>query len=199
MKNLIKLFLIAMMLFSVSCSNEPITEAINGSQDVDNFSRATKSSVPILEKPNGPDSEFFEINGASSTLHRNKNGITVNFNTNGLIPNNAYTMWFIVFGDAPGPPNVTYAAGLIAGGSGKANFSAHKSVGSSFNNPLTAEVHLVIKSHGQAVPGLIPAQIQTGNGGCITSEPGGPGKIYPDSDELGRCADIQVAMHPKVN
>jgi len=207
MKNTIKLCLIAMMLFSMSCSNEPITEAINGAQDVDNFSRATKSSVPILEKPNGPEGDFLEINGASSTLHRNKNGITVNFNTNGLIPGNAYTLWFVVFGDAPGPPSSTHAAGHIVGGSGKGNFSGHISVGDSFdnlnvfNNPLTAEVHMALRTHGPAQPGMIPEQIQTINGGCLLPEIGFPSGpfLYPDSDEVGYCANIQVAMHPSVN
>ena len=48
MKNTIKLCLIAMMMFSMSCSNEPITEAINESQDVDLFSRTNKSTVDVI-------------------------------------------------------------------------------------------------------------------------------------------------------
>lgn len=200
MKNSIKLCLIAMMMFSMSCSNEPITDAINSSQDVDNFSKATKSSVAISEKPGGfPDGDFLEISGASSTLLRNKNGITVNFNTNGLIPGNAYTLWWVVFGETPGPPTVSFAAGHIAGDSGEGVFSARLNAGSDFNNPLTAQAHMVLKSHGAAVPGIIDEQIHTEGGGCTFSEESGPGRIWPDSDEVGRCADIQLAIHPPVN
>lgn len=204
MKNTVKFLSLIIIMVLFSCSNEPINEAINGSQDGDIFSRAIQSSVPVLEKPNGPEGDFLEINGASSTLHRNKNGITVNFNTNGLIPGNAYTLWFVVFGDAPGPPSSTHAAGHIVGGSGKGNFSGHISVGdifdnmNVFNNPLTAEVHMALRTHGPAQPGMIPEQIQTIDGGCTSGFPSGP-VLYPDSDVVGYCANIQVAMHPAVN
>lgn len=204
MKNTVKFLSLIIIMVLFSCSNEPINEAINGSQDGDIFSRAIQSSVPVLEKPNGPEGDFLEINGASSTLHRNKNGITVNFNTNGLIPGNAYTLWFVVFGDAPGPPSSTHAAGHIVGGSGKGNFSGHISVGdifdnmNVFNNPLTAEVHMALRTHGPAQPGMIPEQIQTIDGGCTSGFPSGP-VLYPDSDVVGYCANIQVAMHSAVN
>lgn len=86
MKNTVKFLSLVIIMALFSCSNEPINEAIIGSQDGDIFSRAIQSSVPVLEKPGGyPDDDFLEIKGASSTLHRNKNGITVNFDTNGLI------------------------------------------------------------------------------------------------------------------
>ncbi len=205
MKNSIKLFLIAMMMFSMSCSNEPFTDAINGAQDVDILSKSNKSksktnksTVLIM------DHNLNEIQGTSSTIHRNKKGITVNFKTDGLIPGNAYTLWFVVFGDAPGPPSSTNAAGHIVGGSGKGNFSGHISVGDIFdnmkvfNNPLTAEVHMALRTHGPAQPGMIPEQIQTINGGCTSGYPSGP-FLYPDSDVVGYCANIQVAMHPSVN
>lgn len=195
MKNVIKLCMVVMMMFSISCSNEPITEIINASQDDANLSRTMQSSVAILEKPGDV---IMEIPGASSTLHRSKNGLTVNFSTNGLIPGNAYTMWWVIFGDAPGPPIlVTYAAGHIVGGSGTGNFSSHLSVGEIFNTPLTAEVHLVLRSHGPAQPEMMPDQIQTINGGCTSGFPSGP-ILRPDSDVVGYCGNIQVAIHPKV-
>jgi len=190
--------MVAMLMFSMSCSNEPINEPINGSQDVDFFSKATQSSVPVFERPGGfPDGDFLEITGATSTIKRNKNGIVGNISTSGLIPNNAYTMWFVVFADTQiGPPPSYFAAGHLAGGSGKGNFSARLNAGPEFQNPLTAEVHMVIRSHGQAVPGMIPNQIHTFDEGCSTVLPQGPGRIWPDSDELGRCANVQVAIHP---
>ncbi len=200
MKHSVRLILLLIIMVLFSCSNEPLIESEMLDQSVVNKSAANKSSVPVLERPDGPPhGDFFEIKGASSTLHRNKNGITVNFKTNGLIPNNAYTMWLVVFGDAPGPPTqISYGAGHIAGGSGNGNFSGHLNTGPSFNNPLTAEIHVALRSHGQAVPGMIPDQIHTFDTGCDPdlTLPEGPGLIWPDSDEVGYCANVQVAVHP---
>ena len=197
MKNTGKIFSLAIIMVLFSCSKEPMIDESKEGETLEQSpvfkSTANQSIVPIK------DYTFDEIQGASSNIHRSKNGITVDFKTKNLIPNNAYTLWWVVFGDAPGPPNVTYAAGHIAGGSGKGNFSAHKSLGASFNNPLSAEVHLVLHTHGQAVPGMIPDQILTWNEGCLVVLPSGPGIMHEDSDELGRCADIQFAVHPPVN
>lgn len=202
-----KLFFCLLVCFAmISCSKEDTLPADNIAIDnstIDNSTlrganvRTPATSIDIFENPDGPPmGPYIKIPGASSTLRRNANGITVNFKTKNLIPNNAYTMWFVVFGDAPGPPVlVTYAAGHIVGGSGKGNFSAHLSVGEIFNNPLTAEVHLALRSHGPAQPGMIPDQIQTIDGGCVTGFSSGPA-LYPDSDVEGYCANVQVAMHP---
>lgn len=74
-----------------------------------------------------------EIPGATSTIQPDENGITGTFLYKGLIPGNAYTLWFVVFGDAPGPPSSTFAAGYIADNSGKGNFAGHLSVGDIFD------------------------------------------------------------------
>ena len=186
-----------MVLFS--CSSEPIIESETSLQSVASKAAANKSTVVIV------DHNRVDIEGTSSTIHRNKNGITVNFKTDGLIPGNAYTLWFVVFGETPGPPSSTHAAGHIVGGSGKGNFSAHLSLGDIFgnmkvfNNPLTAEVHMALRTHGPAQPGMITDQIQTINGGCTSGFPSGGGFLHPDSDIVGYCANIQVAVHPSVN
>ena len=206
MKKTVKFLSLVIIMVLFSCSSEPIIESETSLQSVASKASVKKSSVLVM------DLNLEEIEGTSSTLHRNKNGITVNFKTDGLIPGNAYTLWFVVF-DGPGPPYNTYAAGHVVGGSGKGNFSGHLSVGDildhpmnpdlkrAFNNPLTAEVHMALRTHGPAQPGMIPEQIQTINGGCLLPEIGfesGPA-LYPDSGIVGYCANIQVAMHPKTN
>lgn len=200
MKNVIKLCLLtAIILLPFSCERDEIEtdagiESLNNTDFKSDSNRASKSSVPIIK--NLGDGVMV-IPGASSTLHRNKNGITVNFNTNGLIPGNAYTMTLIILRDVPGPPIlITYAAGHIVGGSGTGNFTGHLSVGEIFKTPLTAEVHAVLRTHGPAQPG-IPDQIQTIDGGCTSGFPSSPGQ-HPDSDVVGYCANIQLAIHPKV-
>ena len=197
MKNTVKLFSLAIIMVLSSCSDEPIIESKAADQSIE--SKSNKSTVLVK------DYNHEDITGTSSTIHRNKNGITVNFKTNGLIPGNAYTMWFVVF-DGPGPPYSTHAAGHIVGGSGKGNFSGHISVGDIldhpvdpdikrvFNNPLTAEVHMALRTHGPAQPGMIPSQIQTIDGGCTSGFDSGP-ILYEDSDVEGYCANIQVAIH----
>jgi hypothetical protein len=95
---------------------------------------------------------------------------------------------------------VGYAAGHVVSQSGKANFSARLRVGdlSGFGggldsapppplgpgllDPLGAEVHLVIRTHGQKIPGLVDEQIHSFEGGCT---------IAP----LPRCVDVQASIH----
>ena len=197
MKNTVNFLSLVFIMAFVSCSNEPILDVSEESKTIDQSvtrkAATKKSTVPIKDYMFDMDLMNY-IDGASSTIHRNEDGITVNFNTNGLIPGNAYTLWFVIFGNAPGPPTSTYAAGHIVGGSGKGNFSGHKSVGEIFNNPLTAEVHLALRTHGPAQPGMIPTQIHTMNGGCESGFPSGP-SLHADSDESGYCANVQVAIH----
>ncbi len=193
------------MLFLVSCQSD-LTDTnygldgianVNGKSFTNVSLKSGNSSTVIIEQnPDGPPSPFIAVPGAYSTLHRNAEGISINFKTKNLIPGNAYTLWFVIFGDAPGPPVlVTHAAGHVIGGSGNGNFSAHLSTSEVFTNPLTAEVHLALRTHGPAQPGMIPDQIHTIDGGCTGGFPSGPA-LYPDSDVIGYCANVQVAMHP---
>lgn len=56
--------------------------------------------------------------------------------------------------------------------------------------PQSAEVHMVIRSHGPAIPGLVEEQIGSFNGGCTTSLP----SFTEIPDEEGECANIQYAI-----
>jgi hypothetical protein len=208
MKNTVKLLSLVFIMVLFSCSSEPVIESETSLQSVAVKSAANKTTEFIKDHTFDEDLMNY-IEGASSTLHRNKNGITVNFKTDGLIPGNAYTVWFVVFGDEPGPPSSTHAAGHIIGGSGKGNFSGHLSVGDIFdtpnstmpvfNTPLTAEVHIALRTHGPAQPGMMPDQIQTINGGCVPPFFLSGPTLHPDSDREGYCANIQVAIHPAVD
>lgn len=204
-KNVCILLLLAFVI--ASCTKEDLLSTDDliisdlSSETLTGISKsANRSTAVVKERPGGPPNPFLVVSGASSVLHRNKNGITVNFKTDGLIPGNAYTLWWIIFDnpEIPGPPTLnTAAVGHIVGASGKGNFSAHLNPGPNFTNPLTAEVHLILRSHGPAVPGMIPDQIHTWDEGCDPelTPPTGPGNIWSDSDEVGSCIDVQVAMH----
>jgi hypothetical protein len=137
-----------------------------------------------------------EIEGASSTLIRTDNGVSMVLSTSGLEPG-AYTVWFIVFNDPeacfnppaddipcgddpadfevgnPARSGFTLATGHIVDDSGEATFAGHLNVGDLLlNNDLeldevlenarTAEVHLIVRFHGEADPGRIHEQLRTG-------------------------------------
>ena len=99
--------------------------------------------------------------------------------------------------------DVLYTAGHVIGGSGHATFAGHRSVGDAngslfalFGLPSpglidasTAEIHFVMRTHGLAIPALLPDMIHTFNGGCggLDASFGAPG---PNT-----CTDIQFAVH----
>ncbi len=208
MKTTMKLFTYGLMIFSLvftSCTKDgevgPIgpagtqgTAGINGIDGANGKDGSDGADAPGSNLEVITDDTGIALQGASSTMYRDIDGITVHFKTTNLIPNNAYTLWFVVFGEAPGPPTSTFAAGHIAGETGTEIFSAFKSVDADFDNPLTGEIHMALRTHGPAQPGMIPDQLQTMDGGCQTGFPSGPG-VHADSETVGYCANVQVAKH----
>jgi hypothetical protein len=145
------------------------------------------------------------VPGASSTLVRNGNGVSMTLHTSGLEPGAAYTMWWVVFNHLAecatspcGEPDlfdpdvaalVTHAAGHIIGPNGTANFAGSLREGATVDNLLggvgslidawAAEIHLVVRTHGPRNPGGIPDQIHTFEPTCSPSV----------------CEDVQFAIH----
>ncbi len=83
------------------------------------------------------------------------------------------------------------ATGTVVDEAGNAHFSAVLSKGDNPNlvfgpallNPLTAEVHLVLRTHGQMSAEALDEQIIMFNGGCASEWPNEP------------CLDLQFAVH----
>ncbi|MDZ7660375.1 hypothetical protein [Fodinibius sp.] len=159
-----------------------------------------------------------------STLHRNGNGITVNFKTTGLMPGHAYTLWWVVWNKpencaTPGAcvesdfanalnveVQLLYATGSIAGNNGKGNFSAHLK-----ENDDSGSVHEIFglpnfgglqDAHAAEIHAVlrshgpkIPGQV----GEQINSYEGGCVVNFPAfteiPDEAGECGDIIAAIH----
>lgn len=142
----------------------------------------------------------------SSNLTRRNNGVSFNIKTTGLDPGSTYTLWMVVFNNPEecgvdgcggadlGNPNVEgdvlYGAGSLAGGTGKATFAGSRKTGDNSGSLFgpdapgiidshKAEIHFVVRTHGEKIPGSIREQIGTFNGGCP-----------PNS-----CEDIQFAVH----
>ncbi len=220
MRNQFKI--LAVLLFGVllSCSNEQLNDPVIESVNADHFTRASSKSTVAVYNP-----ILGEVTG-TSTLHRSKNGITVNYRTTGLTPGYTYTIWWVIWNnpedcEIPGAcldsdfgfveVEVLYAAGHVVGNSGVGNFSARLNVGDdsqSINDLFglppagglqagrtwSSEVHMVLRSHGPAIPGMISEQINSYEGGCLDPFAIPPFTEIPD--ELGECGDIEFAIHP---
>ncbi|MBT8234894.1 MAG: hypothetical protein KJO04_01770 [Bacteroidia bacterium] len=222
MKRLFKVCLFMLFVFAFSC--DPGTTDLETPDDLIVAEAKTTSKQPAqIGSP-------FGITG-SSTLHRNKNGITANFKAENLYPG-AYTLWWVIW-NKPGEceesgacldtdfasaddveVEVMYAGGHVVSNNGKANISAHLNVddasesinedffelgtygGLQAGNTFAAEVHLVLRTHGPVVPGIVNEQINSYEGGCDDPLQYGPFTEYPNV--VGECADIAAAVFPPV-
>jgi len=145
----------------------------------------------------------------NAKLVRNKNGVAMNIQTTGLEGGAAYTAWWVIFnnpgacvdgcnsddfGTANVKATIIWATGTVVGGNGMAGFAAHLREGDTTNvgpfglpgdafgliDAMTAEIFLVVRSHGPTIPSAMPAQIKQFLGGC-------PPNI---------CEDKQFALFP---
>jgi hypothetical protein len=142
---------------------------------------------------------------AWSALVRTDNGVAATLHTSGLAPGSAATLWWVFFNnpaacvgecDLPDLFNpatqasVQFASGHVIGGRGTANYGAYIREGDTSGcaapslpcngliDSRAALVHLVVRSHGQALPGAINEQISSFNGGCNPT-----------------CGNVQASVH----
>ena len=135
-------------------------------REVDVLARTAAVSIPRPVVDFATQSIAF----GESTVTRTANGVTAHLTASGLAPG-AYTFWMRV--DAPGMgPVAGRLAGHVVGQSGNLNFSAHVSVGEVLSgnpdfpsgplqDPLHAQIRLVVRYHGPADPGRIHEQTHT--------------------------------------
>ncbi len=82
------------VLLALSCSKEPVSDQIPADSVAALESTSLKAAIrsrvdvvnPILNQVTG-----------KSTLIRNKNGITMTYNTSGLTPGHTYTIWWLIW------------------------------------------------------------------------------------------------------
>jgi len=96
--------------------------------------------------------------------------------------------------------SVMYGAGNIIGGSGNGGFAGHLRVGETtathpffpdspgLLDPRGAEIHFIVRSHGPAIPGMIPEMLSTFEGGCTPETSAGAGS-GPNT-----CSEPQAAV-----
>ena len=99
--------------------------------------------------------------------------------------------------------DVIYVAGNVVGSNGTATFSGRRAAGDNSKSlfaqlgapapglidPHLAEMHLVVRDHGPAIPGQISSQIQTFEGACT----GGSSFGLGTGDNV--CEDVQFSIH----
>lgn len=160
---------------------------------------AARSSTSVIPFLGGAP-----IPGSSSTLLRNSGGISYTLKTSELEPGGTYTNWYVVFNDPsqctgpcgedddvfPGAPagvSVIFADGHVIGRNGQGNFAGRLNAGDTsgalfgpgLSDPYGAEIHIVVRGHGQPIPGMVHEQISMFNGGCA----------------INVCDDQQEAVH----
>jgi hypothetical protein len=163
---------------------------------------ASVTTTSVSDFPEGPVSP-----GSSSTLVRNDTGVSATFLVSGLNPGVVYTFWWLVFNEpencsppacnlddvVPFPGNsaagvsLLFGAGQVIGNSGSGHYGARLAVGDTTGaffgpglvDPLGAEIHIVLRSHGPVVDGMVDEQLTSFNGGCPPNT----------------CANVLAAQH----
>ena len=155
----------------------------------------------------------------SSRLDRNAGRVNVQFEAGELMAGEATTLWAVVFnnpdacvGECDDPDlfenpdtqaDLMYVAGSVANARGEIQFASGIAEGDTSESIMhlfglpgwgiidarTAEIHLVVRSHGQAIAELRHAQTSSFNGGCtgFGAEFGTPGP--------NECTDLYFASH----
>ena len=109
-----------------------------------------------------------------------------------------------LFNAATGP-SILYAAGHVVSPNGKGNFGGSLRAGDvrgcqppwddldlcgeGLEDPAGAEVHLIVRTHGEKVPGMVNEQINTFAGACT------PESSFGAGEGPNECVDQQFAIH----
>lgn len=215
MKKLTFLIFTIVMVVLVGCESES-TFAPNSQEELSHMPLSADQSAVTSHSNVYTFADMTQV--GHSALTRNDGGVSFTVRTSGLEPNTANTLWIVVFNkpeNCSGPcgeddlftpsvmTDVMYSAGRVVMHSGKANYAGTRRVGDNkgsifpvFGVPSPglmdarkAEIHLIVRTHGEIITGLINEMISTFAAGCAGFPPalGTPG---PNT-----CEDIQFAVH----
>lgn len=115
-----------------------------------------------------------------SLLVRSNRGVLALLRTGDLVAGDAYTVWAVIFNNPEACDGLCDAADLsnpqVDGhstlGTGevvrheRAMFLTVMRAGNELADPMGAEIHFVVRTHGPAIPDLVEEQISTLHGGC---------------------------------
>ena len=167
-------------------------------------------------------SDLSVVSGASSSLTTTDKQATFNLHTSQLMPNHAYTIWWVIFnhpemcshgptesircgeGDLDVPAvnaSVLYGDGKVINYKGTGNFNGKLKVddttgsllGPGLINPQGADIHFIVHDHGRIIKGLTREMTHTFGAGC-NNAPEGTGTPGPNE-----CVDVQFSVHEQQN
>ena len=215
MKNLIKLFTVAFIITLASCGQDddifipvdPGVTEIDNAQTVDIVDPVTGviQGESVLRRKNGYLTVSFKATDLTPNYAYTLWWVIWNNPEKCKTPNACEEIDFLTPDQSK--VEVIYATGQVVGPRSFANFNAQlkeNDVTGSINaifgmpryggmkNASSAEVHLVLRSHGPAIRGQVDEQTGTYNGGCKYDLGAFTGDI-PDS--FGECGDILAAVH----
>jgi len=157
------------------------------------------ASGPSASSPVRWLSTFMEVPGSSASLVSNENGATATLHTSELPEGTYTTWWLIWNNpdkcENPNPVlvgtqctladkgnsevgySVVYGTGHVVGSNGVGNFGSQLKKddltkvrrGDGLTNPMGAEIHVVVRYHGELEPEIVPEEIHTFGGGCPCS------------------------------
>jgi len=188
-RGIIFLMLICIALIIFGCGNE-MAVSPDLAQDQQTVLAKASRSTSNLWLVGGDPVPGNQVPGASSTLVRTKDAITMTIHTSELDPGAAYTVWWIIFNNPDncvggcGPDDlmragvdgsVLWATAHVIGNNGVGNFAAHLEednppgfviFGPGLQDAEGAEAHFFVRTHGQPIPSQIVEQRTIPNGGC---------------------------------
>jgi len=163
------------------------------------------------------------VEGATGSAKVNDAGALIKVKATGLEPGHTYTMWVVYFNDASlcvdgcngadlvaAGGGALWGAGTLGSAQGTGTFVARLPDGAgadlvgtpppppfvfaAYEAGPNNEFHVVIRSHGPKIPGLVYEQLHTATGGCETFVGPAPEQIgdFPVPAAEGECGDIQL-------
>ena len=194
------------------CSSATAMEAGKSTELIQHVEHMATENTPARDIP-----------GAKARLMTSSTGATMTLTTEELQPGHVTTAWWVIITKPmnceakPCSPEdvigraddvgtqIVYADGVVNSPDGKASFAAYLPQGSvprgwygtSFDNPTTAEIHLVLNDHGPLIPELAASMLTSYRGGCRDDSLPPPFPDTAKADGLSGpngCALIQDAI-----
>jgi hypothetical protein len=176
--------------------------------------RPRATVLPLVDLATG-----MVVQRSGSMLVRTNDGVFVTLHSSGFAEGTVVTGWIAIFNRprhcATNPCSPADFAnplvrgsgynfgGRVIGPDGSISVGAFRAVGDATGSgtpanpvppvpllrPLSAEIHVVLRSHGPVV--FDPAQLTTFNGGCPPNPAGQPGQLDPAAG----CVNAQASVH----
>ena len=187
------------VLASIACLSLTLSTTLWAKDDDDNDKDDDrKKDGDSFQAANMEDFHTGVVVDGAATLTRTKKSVTAGIFTTGLDKSAAYTMWWVIWNDPSAcmggcgetsigvsGNSILYAGGFVTGADGSANVTVQLKAGTvnkgievlvgekglDKKKVFEAVIHLIIRSHGKIIPGMVDLQISTVNGGCGLVEP----------------------------